>query len=83
MGYITDLTLVLDQLFLLVLSMNVPRPLTAEDISEAVENYRRTHMAEVHRNIRQYANQATFQDVLQSNKVEVKVRELIKKYCAK
>lgn len=60
MGYIVNLTLVLDQLFLVVLSTNIPRPLTTEDITKAVENYKHLHMANVHREIRQYVNKATF-----------------------
>jgi hypothetical protein len=83
MGYIIDLTLVLDQLFLVGLSTNVPRPLTQEDITEAVENHKRLHMAEVHREIRQYVHSAPFTDIMRSNKAELKVKELLKKYCAK
>ncbi|KAJ7139160.1 hypothetical protein C8R44DRAFT_867330 [Mycena epipterygia] len=83
MGYIVDLTLVLDQLFLVTFSTNIPRPLTMEDITTAVENYKRLHMASVHREIRQYVNKATFQDILHSNQAELKVKDLLKKYCAK
>ncbi|KAJ6585480.1 hypothetical protein B0H19DRAFT_421848 [Mycena capillaripes] len=83
MGYIVDLTVVMDHLFLAVLSMNPPRPLTKDDIDEAVENYQQSVMAKVHREIRQYVNKATFPVILQSNKAEVKVKELIKNYCAR
>ncbi|KAF8207799.1 hypothetical protein K438DRAFT_2074921 [Mycena galopus ATCC 62051] len=83
MGYIIDLILVLDQLFLVGLSTNVPRPLTPEDITEAIENHKRLHMANVHREIRQYVHSATFKDILRWNKAESKVKELLKKYCAK
>ncbi|KAF7335121.1 G domain-containing protein [Mycena venus] len=81
MGYIVDLTLVMDHLFLVVL-LNPPRPLTEEDINEAVEKYKQSHMAKVHREIRQYVNKASFPDILQSNKAEEKVKTLIKEYCA-
>ncbi|KAJ7208974.1 hypothetical protein GGX14DRAFT_633103 [Mycena pura] len=40
MGYIVDLTLVLDQLFLVVVSFRPPRPLTSEDVETALENYK-------------------------------------------
>jgi hypothetical protein len=83
MGYIIDLTLVLDQLFLVGLSTTAPRPLTAEDLTEAVENHKHLHMANVHREIRQYVHSATFKDILRWNKAESKVKELLKKYCAK
>ncbi|KAJ7737921.1 hypothetical protein B0H14DRAFT_2992689 [Mycena olivaceomarginata] len=71
MGYIIDLTLVLDQLFLVGLSTN------------AVENHKHLHMANVHREIRQYVHSATFKDILRWNKAESKVKELLKKYCVK
>ncbi|KAJ7730914.1 hypothetical protein B0H16DRAFT_1584530 [Mycena metata] len=83
MGYIVDLTVVMDHLFLAVLSMNPHRPLTKEDIDEAVQKYQQSHMAKVHREIRQYVNKATFPVILQSNKAEVKVKDLIKEYCAR
>ncbi|KAJ7226419.1 hypothetical protein C8J57DRAFT_1389595 [Mycena rebaudengoi] len=83
MGYIVDLTVVMGHLFLVVLSMNPPRGLTKEDIDEAVQKYQHAHMARVHREIRQYVNRATFPVILQSNKAEVKVKELIKEYCAR
>ncbi|KAJ7271765.1 hypothetical protein C8J57DRAFT_1507677 [Mycena rebaudengoi] len=83
MGYIVDLTVVMDYLFLAVLSMNPPRGLTKKDIDEAVQKYQHAHMARVHREIRQYVNRATFPVILQSNKAEVKVKELIKEYCAR
>ncbi|KAJ7265512.1 hypothetical protein C8J57DRAFT_1329869 [Mycena rebaudengoi] len=83
MGCIIDLTLVLDQLFLVGLSTNVPRPLTPEDITEAVENHKRLHLADVHREIRQYVHSAPFKDIMRSNKAELKVKELLKRYCAK
>ncbi|KAJ7618688.1 hypothetical protein FB45DRAFT_932228 [Roridomyces roridus] len=83
MGYIVDLTLVMDHLFLAVLSMNPPRPITQDDLDQAVLQYQEAHMARVHREIRQYVNKASFQVILQSNKAEVKVKDLIKEYCAK
>ncbi|KAJ7862485.1 hypothetical protein B0H14DRAFT_3444669 [Mycena olivaceomarginata] len=71
MGYIVDLTLVMDHLFLVVFS----RPLTEGDITEAVDKYKCLNMAKVHHEIRQYANKATFPDILQSNKAEEKDSE--------
>jgi hypothetical protein len=83
MGYIIDLTLVLDQLFLIALSTNVPRPLTPDDITTAVEKYKSLNMSDVHREIRQYVHRAAFTDIMRSNKAELKVKELLKKYCVK
>ncbi|KAJ7509321.1 hypothetical protein B0H11DRAFT_2270332 [Mycena galericulata] len=85
MGYIVDLTLVMDHLFLAVLSINPPRSLTKADISAAVEKYSGEdgHMSEVHREIRQYVNALTFPRIFQSDKAEEKVKELINRYCVK
>ncbi|KAJ7133050.1 hypothetical protein C8R44DRAFT_771819 [Mycena epipterygia] len=82
MGYIVDLTLVMDQLFLVALAFKRPRPLTQADIDMALESYKASYAAKVHREIRKYANKATFAQILQSNKAEEKVKELIKEYCA-
>ncbi|KAJ7433602.1 hypothetical protein B0H11DRAFT_2375583 [Mycena galericulata] len=81
MGYIIDLTLIMDQLFLLVLAIRPPRALTRADIDLALENYKNSEIAKVHREIRQYANKASFAQILRSNNAEEKVKELIEKYC--
>ncbi|KAJ7235233.1 hypothetical protein C8J57DRAFT_1194924 [Mycena rebaudengoi] len=80
MAYIVDLTLIMEQLFLMVLSMNPRRALTEKDITKATENCKST-IAGVHREIRQYVNKASFGKILRSNKAEEKVWELIKRYC--
>jgi hypothetical protein len=82
MGYIVDLTLIMEQLFLVALSFNPPRALTEADINLALEFYTTSDAAQVHRDIRRYANKATFAQILQSNRAEEKVEELIKQYCA-
>jgi hypothetical protein len=80
MGYIIDLTLVMEQLFLVVLSIRPPRALSEADIDLALENYKNSEIAQVHREIRQYANKTTWAEILQSNKAEEKVKELISRY---
>jgi len=82
MGYIVDLTLVLDQLFLDTLPVKPPRRVTAEQIEMALESYKTSEAAKVHQAIREYANRATFQQILQSNKAQEKVIELIRKHRA-
>ncbi|KAJ7110560.1 hypothetical protein C8R44DRAFT_800225 [Mycena epipterygia] len=82
MGYVVDLTLVMDQFFLVALAFKRPRPLTQVDIDMALESYKASYAAKVHREIRKYANKVTFAQILQLNKAEEKVKELIKQYCA-
>ncbi|KAJ7460359.1 hypothetical protein B0H11DRAFT_2315926 [Mycena galericulata] len=81
MAYIVDLTLVLDQLFLVVLSIRPARPLTNADISMAFENYGSSNRGAVHREIREYVRRATVTQILQPTTAEEKVKELILKYC--
>ena len=80
MGYIIDLTLVMEQLFLVVLAIRPSRALTEDDIDVALENYKNSEIALVHREIRKYVNKATWAEILQSNKAEEKVKELIGRY---
>ncbi|KAJ7891724.1 hypothetical protein B0H14DRAFT_2688057 [Mycena olivaceomarginata] len=48
----------------------------------ALENYKNTEAGKIHRDIRTYANEATFTQICQSNKAQEKVIELIRKHCA-
>ncbi|KAJ6452572.1 hypothetical protein C8R45DRAFT_1040273 [Mycena sanguinolenta] len=78
MGYITDLTLVLHQLFLVVLpTTRQRRPLTYDQIDMALENYKSSDMGMVHHAIRQFVKEANF---LQPNAAEERVKELIQLY---
>ncbi|KAJ6460173.1 hypothetical protein C8R45DRAFT_1029632 [Mycena sanguinolenta] len=78
MGYITDLTLVLHQLFLVVLATTRQRrPLTHDEIDMALENYKSSDMGMVHHAIRQFVKEANF---LQPNAAEERVKELIQLY---
>ncbi|KAJ6484728.1 hypothetical protein C8R45DRAFT_1214735 [Mycena sanguinolenta] len=83
MAYIVDLTLVLDQLFLITLDHRPARRLTMNDIDLAVKNYRTSNTATVHNKIREYANKATVAEICRSTQAEEKVKELIKEYRAK
>jgi len=82
MGYIVDLTLVMDQLFLDTLPVKPPRYLNMEQVDMALENYKNTEAAKVHRDIRGYVDQATWGNILQSNKAQEKVIELIRQHRA-
>jgi len=82
MGYIVDLTLVMDQLFLDTLPVKPPRYLTVEQVDMALENYKTSEAAKVHRDIRAYVDQATWRNILQSNKAQEKVIELIQQHRA-
>ena len=83
MGYIVDLTLVMDQLFLNILPLKPPRLLTEEQIDAALEGYKNSEAVKVHRAIRDYVNQATWDKILQANNAQQKVIELIKLHRAK
>ncbi|KAJ7891639.1 hypothetical protein B0H14DRAFT_2496757 [Mycena olivaceomarginata] len=83
MGYIIDLTLVMDQLFLVVLAIRPPRALTTTEIDIALEQYKNLDLVHVHRKVRQYANKATFVQILQANNAEQKVKELIEQFRTK
>ena len=80
MGYIVDLTLVMDQLFLNILPLEPPRFLTKEQIDAALEDYKNTEGYKVHRAIREYVNQTTFGEILQSNNAQDMMIKLIKKH---
>ncbi|KAJ6484732.1 hypothetical protein C8R45DRAFT_1098887 [Mycena sanguinolenta] len=82
-AYIVDLTLVLDQLFLITLDHRPARRLAMDDIDLAVKNYRTSKRATVHNKIREYANKATVAEICRSTKAEEKVKELIQEYRAK
>ena len=80
MGYIIDLTLVMDQLFLDTLPIKPPRLLSADQIDMALENYKNSEAREVHRQIREYAKKSSFVQILQSNNAQQKVIELIRQH---
>jgi hypothetical protein len=82
MGYIVDLTLVMDQLFLITLPLKPPRVLTDDQIDVALEDYKNSEAIKVHRAIREYANKATFGEILRANNAQQKVIELIQQHRA-
>lgn len=81
MGYIVDLTLVMDHLFLALLPGKLPRPLTAEDINLALENY--SEVEAVHTKIRKYAKTSSFKKICRSNNAEKEVKDLIRAHRAR
>ncbi|KAF8173603.1 hypothetical protein K438DRAFT_135869 [Mycena galopus ATCC 62051] len=83
MGYIVDLTLVMDHLFLALLPGQLHRPLTAEDINRALENYKKSEAVAVHTKIRKYAKTSSFKKIYRSNNAEKEVKDLIKAHRAR
>jgi hypothetical protein len=79
MGYIVDLSLVMDQLFHITIA-RAARPLTAKEIDKALENYKDAGLGAVHREIRTYAGKATISQILVAGPAEATVRMLIRKY---
>lgn len=80
MGYIIDLTLVMDQLFLNTLPIKPPRLLDLEQVDLALEDYKNTTARQVHYQIREYAKKSTFTQILVSNNAQQKVIELIQQH---
>jgi hypothetical protein len=78
MGYIIDLTLVMDQLFLDTLPLKPPRPLSTDQIDMALENYKNSVAQNVHFQIREYAQSSTFGQIVNSNNAQKKVVEIIR-----
>ncbi|KAF8212926.1 hypothetical protein K438DRAFT_1957510 [Mycena galopus ATCC 62051] len=80
MGYIINLTLVLDQLFVIVLALDPPNLLAQTDLEAALDKYTSSAVNTVHDEIREYCNEATFGKFCRSNKAEEKITELIGKH---
>lgn len=76
MGYIIDLTLVLEQLFRVTLS-KASSPLTDQDIDKAFENYRNAGLGMVHRRIREFEAAESFTEIVKGDKAEEQVKKLI------
>ncbi|KDR79417.1 hypothetical protein GALMADRAFT_1239396 [Galerina marginata CBS 339.88] len=72
----------LSELFLDTLPIKPPRWVTEEQVTMALEHYKISEAAKVHRAIREYANKSTFVKILQSNKAQEKVIELIRQHRA-
>ena len=80
MGYIIDLTLVMDQLFLDTVSVPPPRSLSVVQVREALEHYKTREAVKVHQAVREYTKRATWPEILQANNAQEKVIELIKQH---
>ena len=80
MGYIVDLTLVMDQLFLDTLPLKPPRVLSADQVDMAFENYKISEAAKVHFKIREYVQKSTLGQIVKSNAAQKKVVELIRQH---
>jgi len=80
MGYIVDLTLVMDQLFLDTLPLKPPRLLTMEQIDMALESFKNSDARAVHMQIREYAQKSTFAQILRSNNAQQTVIDLIRQH---
>ncbi|KAJ7739201.1 hypothetical protein B0H16DRAFT_1465458 [Mycena metata] len=78
MGYIVDLSLVMDQLFHVTIA-HAARPLAVKDIDEALESYKEANLGAVHRDIRTYAGKDTIPQILVAGPPAEKVNELIRK----
>ncbi|KAJ7897907.1 hypothetical protein B0H14DRAFT_290909 [Mycena olivaceomarginata] len=81
MGYIIDLTLILEQLFRITLSKS-SSPLTTKDIDKAFDNYKNAGLGMVHRRIREFVTAESFAEIVNGTKAEEQVKELIWEFSA-
>ncbi|KAJ6553124.1 hypothetical protein B0H19DRAFT_1155708 [Mycena capillaripes] len=79
MGYIIDLTLILEQIFLVTLS-KASSPLTESDIDTAFQNYVEGGLGDVHREIREFVGHESFAKIARGDDAEEKIKNLIYKY---
>jgi hypothetical protein len=79
MGYVIDLTLIMEQLFHITVSKSCG-PLTEADIDASFTNYRGSGLGNVHREIREFVEQGSFADIVRGNGTEEKMKSLIYKY---
>ncbi|KAJ7871738.1 hypothetical protein B0H13DRAFT_2060102 [Mycena leptocephala] len=79
MGYIVDLTLILEQIFLVTLSKS-SSPLTESDIDTAFQNYLEGGLGNVHREIREFVGHESFAKIARGDDAEEKIKHLIYKY---
>jgi hypothetical protein len=83
MGYILDLTLMLDKLFWVEFARKTPgQPLSVGDIEDAFNNYKGSEEhRKGHHQIREYVDSTPFKQHLSSNNAHQEVVRLIKLYC--
>jgi hypothetical protein len=70
MGYLVGLTLVLDQLFVIVLALGSPNLLTQTEINTALDKYTSGAANTVHEEIREYCNDSNFTITCRLNRAE-------------
>ncbi|KAJ7779343.1 hypothetical protein DFH07DRAFT_1030105 [Mycena maculata] len=81
MAYIVDLTLIMEELFHIVLAFRPVRTLAMEDIDLAMDNYLKSHAEKVHGELRAYTKASKVSNIMRSQKVENEVKLLIAKNC--
>ncbi|KAJ7611554.1 hypothetical protein DFH06DRAFT_156488 [Mycena polygramma] len=79
MGYIVDLTLILEEIFLVTLSKS-SSPLTEADIENAFQNYVERGLGDVHRDIREFVGHESFAEITRGADAEDMIKTLIYKY---
>jgi len=79
MGYIVDLTLILEQIFRVTLSKS-SSPLTEPDIEAGFESYVNSGLGNVHREIREFVKDESLTKIARGDDVAEKIRNLIYKY---
>ncbi|KAJ7758821.1 hypothetical protein DFH07DRAFT_1060334 [Mycena maculata] len=79
MGYIVDLTLILEQIFFVTLSKS-SSPLIQSDIDTAFQNYVEGGLGYVHREIREFVGHESFAKIAPGDDAEEKIKNLIYKY---
>jgi len=81
MGYITDLTIVLEGLFWLKMAQTANHPVSTDDIGAACSSYSNSdERVKVHREIRAYVDGMSLLDTAHPDNAHVEVERLIKLY---
>ena len=79
MGYIVDLTLILEQIFRVTLSKS-SSPLTEPDIGAAFQSYVEGGLGYAHHEIREFGKDESFTKIARGDDVVEKIKNLIYKY---
>jgi len=79
MGYIIDLMLILEQIFLSTLSKSFS-PLTESDINTAFETYVNSGLGDVHHEIREFVEHESFTKIARGDDAAEKIKDLIYKF---
>jgi hypothetical protein len=77
LGYVVDLTLVLDRLFMVTSTIGQTTGLKLDDINSALENYKTSTAAKVHSDIRKYVEETIAKQMPQCSGAQSEDQEVV------